>query len=381
MSEDADLDRLKDVARRLDDLFELPLPDAPGCAFVGGHLAAPDGATASFGAADVERPRAFRRCIGEAAETLSQYLALRGEPPHFDDAPSGLSADEEALLRRRAGSAMTAGWVSAKRLSDGSAACVPAALCFRDAAPEPPAGLSLGAAAGRSIEEATLSALFELVERDAVALWWRAGAEARRLDLTIANKLLARLRGSASSRRTWLLDITGDIGVPVVAALSCDEDGRSIAAGFAARAALGGAADAALLELMQMELGNRLVAAKAERLGEGALAETERRQLARMRLLFADDPRFASMDGARDQAAALPEKSEGRIAAIVRLLSRAGVEAFLIDMTTAAIGIPAVKLVAPQLGAEPVWLETPRLARVRKTDDDATAGVSAIAII
>lgn len=379
MSEDSDLDRLKDVARRLDDLFELPLPDAPGCAFVGGRFVASDGTTLSFGAADPERPRAFRRCIGEAAETLSQYIGLRREPLHFRGAPSGLRCDEEAVLRRRAGPAIAAGWMGATRLSDGSAVFVPAALCFRDAALEPPAGLSLGAAAGRSLEEATLSALYELIERDAIALWWRAGAPARRLDTTVAADLLARLRGGGNGRRTWLLDITSDIGVPVVAALSCEAPGSGIAAGFAARATLGEAADAALLELMQMELGNRLVAAKAGRLGEGALAQGEREQLARMRLLSAGDPRIAGIDGAPDRTVALPAKTEERIAAIVKLLGGAGVEAFRVDLTAPAIGIPAVKIIAPRLAAEPVWLDTPRLAR--KTDDDTTAAVSTVAII
>ena len=58
--------------------------------------------------------------------------------------------------------------------------------------------------------------------------------------------LLAQLRQGASARRSWLLDITTEIGVPCVAAVSCMADGFGFAFGLAARPTLEAAARSAV---------------------------------------------------------------------------------------------------------------------------------------
>ena len=63
-------------------------------------------------------------------------------------------------------------------------------------------------------------------------------------------------------RRTWLLDITTDIGVPCVAAVSCRADGSGFAFGLAARPALEAAVRSAILEMCQLELADAVVATK-----------------------------------------------------------------------------------------------------------------------
>src|SRR5262249_45708601 len=136
------------------------------------------------------------------------------------------------------------GWVPAYAFSDGSEAWFPADLCYRRAADQqdfvPPLKLSTGCAAGSTIEAATLRALLELIERDAAALWWRGGRCARPVhDDSDAGRvgadLLARLRGGQQERRTWLLDITTDIDVPVVTAVSAGADGFGLCVGLGAR--------------------------------------------------------------------------------------------------------------------------------------------------
>ena len=54
----------------------------------------------------------------------------------------------------------------------------------------------------------------------------------------MAEALLPRLRQRATRRRNWLLDITTDIGVPCVAAVSCGANGFGFAFGLAARPTL-----------------------------------------------------------------------------------------------------------------------------------------------
>ena len=88
---------------------------------------------------------------------------------------------------------------------------------------KPPFPLSTGSAAGQSWDAAALHGLLELIERDAASLWWQGGSRGKSIPPgdeaeIMAETLLAQLRQGASARRSWLLDITTDIGVPCVAA-------------------------------------------------------------------------------------------------------------------------------------------------------------------
>ncbi len=88
---------------------------------------------------------------------------------------------------------------------------------------------SNGCAAGNTFEEAVLQGFFELVERDAFAIWWYNRLRFPRVDLeSFGDDYLA----SASDqylkfhRDMWVLDITGDLGIPVFVALSRRTDGH-----------------------------------------------------------------------------------------------------------------------------------------------------------
>ena len=82
---------------------------------------------------------------------------------------------------------------------------------------------SNGNAAGNTIEEAILQGFLELVERDAVAMWWynrlsRSGVDLDSFDVPYLGNLTKYLveRG----RSLWVLDLTTDLGIPVFVALS-----------------------------------------------------------------------------------------------------------------------------------------------------------------
>lgn len=82
---------------------------------------------------------------------------------------------------------------------------------------------SNGNAAGSSIEDAVLQAMLELVERDAVALWWYNRTLAPGVDLNTFNdpwidgltELYAEL-----GREVWVLDVTSDLLIPAMVAVS-----------------------------------------------------------------------------------------------------------------------------------------------------------------
>jgi ribosomal protein S12 methylthiotransferase accessory factor len=112
-----------------------------------------------------------------------------------------------------------------------------------------------GCAAGEVPEDALHSALFELIERDATGRWWYGRATARPIApewVGLDRRILSSMQERARVLR--LLDITSEIGVPTVAALGSDRNGTHVAAGFATRMKITAAAQAAITELMQMEL-------------------------------------------------------------------------------------------------------------------------------
>jgi ribosomal protein S12 methylthiotransferase accessory factor len=361
-----------EAAARMSRIFELGSPDAPGFACIGG-TADP----AAYGLANqpvsnvsgrgLELHAAFKSCVGESVEYLSQL-------EWGDEALRRGDAVDPAERRKRLGqfSDRLAGgygddWIPARSLTTGQGAMLPADLCIRRVERgETPRGFGSGCAAGESLEHAISSALLELIERDAVALWWiggRRGAAIAQETLEACGVIafLEALRqGAAPGRATWLLDITTDLAIPCVAAMSADETGSGLVCGFSARLTLEAAAKAAILELCQMEMARRLVLVKLEHGGEAALAETDRRHLRRMTaidvaqcaLLFPDQP-------APDRETVIPSD-------LVRHLAGHGIECLLVDLTRKPIAVPVVRTFAPGLqGMTPVSV-TERLRNVMR---------------
>lgn len=116
-------------------------------------------------------------------------------------------------------------WVPAWSLRDQAVRYVPASYCYAHgplAAARYCRFTSNGGAAGAAVEEAIVQGLFEVIERDAVSIWWYARTprpaiaradwwrpEAERLEATL---------GPAWD--SWALDLTHDLGLPVVAAVA-----------------------------------------------------------------------------------------------------------------------------------------------------------------
>lgn len=110
-----------------------------------------------------------------------------------------------------------------------------------------------GCAAGSTPAEAEERAWREAAERDAVALWWYSRAIRPEVEVDHpARTIMGRAR-----RRFWMLDLTHDLGVPVVAAISCDRDGGRIALGSAAGGSLVEAAAKAAGEMLMIQASLR----------------------------------------------------------------------------------------------------------------------------
>jgi ribosomal protein S12 methylthiotransferase accessory factor len=298
------------VASRLMRVFELAAPEAPGLVCFGAEI---DPATAdplhagsaaiSVSGVGVSLQEAFQGCIGEGIEYLSQLQTASDvlELPDRNHPAAGhgpltrefLAAFAAYRLRPDA----ELSWHRATRLTDRSEVLLPADLCLRRPLDQreirPPFPLSTGSAAGTSREAAALHGLLELIERDAASLWWWGGQRGRSIPPQHqahikAHTLLARLRQNASARRSWLLDITTDIGIACVAAVSCMADGFGFAFGLAARPTLAAAACAAVVEMCQGELAYAVVEAKCRERGEAALNERDRIHRRRATMINAD---------------------------------------------------------------------------------------------
>ena len=191
--------------------------------------------------------------------TLQQALIAAGaEALELRASLAQRRIDELAALPRRDGIAL----VAARDLLTGETVPVSAQEVYLDCAfvlsePLVADANSTGCAVGPTRNDATASALWECVERDAVALWWHGGLAPGPLPLELIDKMQPRLFWwlEQRARSTRLLDLTTDIGLPVVVAVSADHDGRFVAMGSAARSRPAEAALAAVTEMVQTEIG------------------------------------------------------------------------------------------------------------------------------
>jgi ribosomal protein S12 methylthiotransferase accessory factor len=229
--------------------------------------------------------------------------------------------------------------------------------------------LSIGSAAGPSWEAALLHGLLELIERDAASLWWRGGRRGRSIppgdEADVMSRILLRqLRHTDTpSRRTWLLDITTDVGVPCVAAISCGADGFGLAFGLAARPKLETAARSAILEMCQIELALAVVAAKQRECGEAGLNEPDRIHLRRSTIINADQCALLQPVSEPSTHLEIATADPGvTLGLIVRRLEQLGIETFCLDLTRPHLAVPAARVIAPGLQLEPSEIVTARLA-------------------
>jgi oxazoline/thiazoline synthase len=234
---------------------------------------------------------------------------------------------------------------------------------------------SNGCAAGTSYEDAALQGLCELVERDAVAMWWYNRAARPGVDLaSLRDPYIDRMQDvyAGLGREIWALDLTSDFGIPVVGAFSRSLNGETedILIAFGAHLDPRTATLRALTEMNQF-LPSVLPGA------EGA------------RPTFAGDESFASWcNSARVEshpyllpsAAHTPRTAEGwrslatedlgdDLALALGLVEGQGIEVLVLDQTRPDIRLPVVKVIAP--GMRHFW---PRFAPGRLYDVPVALG-------
>jgi ribosomal protein S12 methylthiotransferase accessory factor len=162
--------------------------------------------------------------------------------------------------------------------------------------------------------------------------------------------MLEHLRGGSAHRRTWLLDVTSDVGVPVVVAASCNDDGFGLCCGFAARPTQAEAADAAVREMAQMELAHHLSEMKRQTQGDACLSELDRRHIERFRRIDVKTTRALHPLAPPSRCRDLPATERQVTLGIIRQgLESVGLSPCVLDLTRSEIGVAAVRVLCPGL--------------------------------
>jgi ribosomal protein S12 methylthiotransferase accessory factor len=250
-------------------------------------------------------------------------------------------------------------WVPVWSLTNSRIALAPAAYCYyghpdlrhQFCAPD-----SNGCAAGSTLTEATAQALFELVERDAVAIWWCNTVSRPALDLeSFSLPILAELREvfRSQGRDFWALDLTSDLGIPVIGAVSArlGEPVEDVIYGFGADFDPAAAATKALLEMNQSlfsvlrGIPGTPIRYRTDR--PSALRWFQHATRAGLPYLV-PDPTVPTRSPQAITCAPHDDWGDDVSDAVERL-QRAGLEVFVLDQTRPDIGLPTCRVIVPGL--------------------------------
>jgi thiazole/oxazole-forming peptide maturase SagD family component len=189
-----------------------------------------------------------------------------------------------------------------------------------------------GCASDAALSQAKLRGLLECIERDALAIWWYGRQSRPHISLDFFDIVHPRLAFwlSERNRRTIAIDITSDVGVPVIVAASSEPDGSLVAMGSAANPDWKLAVIAATTEMIQIE-------ASMELTGQYQNLELEqwfaKASLSKM-------PQFRPNQTARIMS---PVNEVN----ILSCVGNAGFSALAVDLTLAAYPLASARVIVP----------------------------------
>ena len=205
---------------------------------------------------------------------------------------------------------------------------------------------SNGCAAGNTLAEAIVQGFFELVERDSYAIWWYNRLQRPEVDLDqFDDPYIRDLRTQLAEdgRKLWVIDVTGDLGIPSFVALAhWMKDGKEnvefgSGAHFDARIAL----LRALTELNQfLSMGL---------MGEGDGNKSTLDGTTPFRLqdhLYLTPAGSPATHRGTSLTFSRPD-TRGQAAACVEAVRRAGLDFLVLDQTRPDIGVPVARVTVP----------------------------------
>ncbi len=312
-----------------------------------------------------DRPvhRATYAQLGPDRATPLRDLLLFSEAQYADR--DRRNADEGAFhwIPRQVDDAVELDWTAAWSLTHERTRDLPAAYCWYghpearglDAC----AGDSNGSAAGNTLAEAIVQGFGEVVERDAVALWWYHRSLVPAVDLdSFRDRWIDDLRtfhATVLGRELWALDLTADLGVPTFAGVSRRTSGptEDVIVGFGAHLDPATALNRALAEV------NQFLPAVARRNPDGTTRYglTDRASVRWFTEVRVEEQPWLRGAGRPTTASTHASGSTGDlatdIAACVEAAAKNGLEVLVVDQSRPDLELAVAKVVVP--GARHFW--------------------------
>ncbi|MER6775347.1 MULTISPECIES: TOMM precursor leader peptide-binding protein [unclassified Streptomyces] len=250
-------------------------------------------------------------------------------------------------------------WTPVWSLTEGRRRLLPTSMLYfgrgTDPAADEPWADSNGNAAGSSPEDALVQGFLELVERDAVALWWYNRTRQPGVDLgAFEDEWVERIRHGMRrvNREVWALDLTSDLGIPVFAALSrrTDKPAEDVIFGFGAHFDPRVALCRALSELGQLlpAVGDVRRDGRGYRITDPEpLSWWQRATVANQPYLAADPRAQTRTPGHWPSARGTDLLDDVRV--ITELVRGKGMDLLVLDQSRPDLGLPVTKVVVPGL--------------------------------
>ncbi|MFG2428204.1 TOMM precursor leader peptide-binding protein [Streptomyces sp. NPDC048590] len=249
--------------------------------------------------------------------------------------------------------AAPADWTPVWSLTSGRHRLLPTSMLYFGPGPDGAAGApwadSNGNAAGSSLEDAVVQGFLEVVERDAVALWWYNRTRQPAVDLDAFDEpWLARTREAYArlGRDVWVLDLTADFGIPVMAALSRRTGGTAegISFGFGAHFDPRLALRRAVTEMAQLLPPDG--DSREMRTADAEMSAWWRNATVGNQPYLRADPAESSRTPGSYEFAARDDLRED-IELAETLVRSHGMEMLVLDQTRPDVGLPVVKVIIP----------------------------------
>jgi ribosomal protein S12 methylthiotransferase accessory factor len=288
---------------------------------------------------------------------VERYSRIREEAATLDPASLILPAgrDPDAAIP----------WVTGYDLGANEDILVPASAVFHPLPPGYPQIFRTstnGLASGNTMEEAVFHALMEIIERDAWSLVEATrdtGPQVQEIDDPLAESLLGKFRGAGVD--VTIKDITSDIGIPTIAAVSDDtvlQDPALLTIGMGTHTSARIAVLRALTEVAQSRLtqihGARedtTVADIRKKIGYERTKRMNRYWFSSPKTrMFAEIPSFDTPDFLDDITLARQRLFEAGLARVI-----------VVNLTQETIGIPVVRVIVP--GLEVFAMDHERIGR------------------
>ncbi|PAJ76392.1 hypothetical protein CJF42_00390 [Pseudoalteromonas sp. NBT06-2] len=235
-------------------------------------------------------------------------------------------------------------WLTSWSLTRQQKVYVPLACCFSNT-PFNDEDYCLwhsnGCAAGNNLEEAILQALLELIERDAVAIWWYNKIQRPSFDLNrLPKQLITKVKQTLpDSMDFWVLDVTNNSQVSAMVAVAQDRLNKGFTIGLGCHLNPVLAAQRALTELCQLypnRSANKSLFDFDKIAAEPHLYPDEQATAIERTLVYCND-------------------ISHNIMAIVERLSHLGLETLVLDYSRNDLPVKTVRVVVP--GFCNIWPE------------------------